>query len=241
MAKITTTKTHTSGIALGGIGSGTVELLPDGEFHFWQIANVDRTTKVCWESKADDGEQHTGALSFYVRSEDENGDVLVRKLGMKTDPDDFTYRMFGWNKTVERIDFDGRFPVCDIDYIDSSLPCNVSLKATAPFVPHNSDIAATPGFYLDFTVENPTKKDLTVSLLGTLVPSFADKEAGSVNSVHKTENGVCIFSDKSKETNAHNCGNFAFSINGDAEKSFIAAEHIKFMKVKSLICQIEYI
>lgn len=230
MAKITTTKTHTSGIALGGIGSGTVELLPDGEFHFWQIANVDRTTKVCWENKADDGEQHTGALSFYVRSEDENGDVIVRKLGMKTDPDDFTYRMFGWNKPVERIDFDGRFPVCDIDYIDSVLPCNVSLKATAPFVPHNSDIAATPGFYLDFTVENPTEKDLTVSLLGTLVPSFADKEAGTVNSVHKTENGVCIFSDKEKETNTHNCGNFSFSINGDSEKSFIAAEHIKFMK-----------
>ena len=31
MAKITTTKTHTSGIALGGIGSGSVELLPDGQ------------------------------------------------------------------------------------------------------------------------------------------------------------------------------------------------------------------
>ena len=64
MAKITTTKPHNSGIALGGIGSGTVELLPDGEFHFWQIANVDRITKVCWERKEDDGEQHTGALSF---------------------------------------------------------------------------------------------------------------------------------------------------------------------------------
>ena len=230
MAKITTTKTHNSGIALGGIGSGTVELLPDGEFHFWQIANVDRITKVCWESKADDGEQHTGALSFYVRSEDNDGKVLVRKLGMRTEPDDFTYRMFGWNKPVERIDFDGRFPVCNLNYIDSALPCNVSLKAVAPFVPHNSDISATPGFYLDFTVENPTENELTVSLLGTVDPCFADKEAGRVNSVHKTENDVCIFSDKEKETGSPGCGNFSFSINGDAEKSFITAEHIKFMK-----------
>ena len=31
MAKITTVKTHESGIALGGIGEGSVELLPDGE------------------------------------------------------------------------------------------------------------------------------------------------------------------------------------------------------------------
>ncbi len=230
MAKIISTKTHNSGIALGGIGSGSVELLPDGEFHYWQIANVDRITKVCWESKADDGEQHTGALSFYVRSEDKNGKVIVRKLGMRTDPDDFTYRMFGWNKPVEKIEFDGRFPVCDLNYIDSKLPCNVSLKAVAPFVPHNSDISATPGFYLDFTLENPTEDELTVSLMGTLAPVFADKKSGRVNSVHKTENGVCIFSDTEKETGTHNCGNFAFSINGDAEKSFITADYSRYLK-----------
>lgn len=230
MAKIITTKTHNSGIALGGIGSGTVELLPDGEFHFWQIANVDRITKVSWENKVDDGEQHTGALSFYVRSEDANGDVIVRKLGMKTDAEDFTYRLFGWNKPVERIDFDGRFPVCDIDHIDSVLPCNVSMKAVAPFVPHNSDIAATPGFYLDFTLENPTKTEMTVSLLGTLAPSFADKESGRVNSIHKTDKSVCVFSAAEKETNSPSCGNFAFSINGDAEKSFLTADFTSYIK-----------
>lgn len=46
MAKITTTKNHTSGIPLGGIGSGSVELLPDGEFHYWQIANPPRLTRI---------------------------------------------------------------------------------------------------------------------------------------------------------------------------------------------------
>ena len=46
MAKITTVKTHESGIALGGIGAGSVELFPDGEFHFWQIANPPRLTRV---------------------------------------------------------------------------------------------------------------------------------------------------------------------------------------------------
>ena len=50
MAKITTTKTHASGIALGGIGSGSVELLPDGEFHYWLVANQPRITESCCES-----------------------------------------------------------------------------------------------------------------------------------------------------------------------------------------------
>ena len=31
MAEITMTKPHTSGIALGGIGSGSAQLLPDGD------------------------------------------------------------------------------------------------------------------------------------------------------------------------------------------------------------------
>ena len=97
MAKITTVKTHESGIALGGIGAGSVELLPDGEFHFWQIANPPRVTRVCFEDKVDDGESSTGALSFYVREKKGDGKPVVRKLGMKTDADDFSYRMFAWN------------------------------------------------------------------------------------------------------------------------------------------------
>ena len=154
MARISMTKASSSGIALGGIGTGSVELFPDGEFHAWQIANPPRWTDKCFEAKVDDGEGSTGALSFWVRTKAEGSRLVVRKLGMRTEAEDFTYRMFGWNKPVERIDFDGRFPVCDLNYMDSALPCRVSLRAVSPFVPHQSDISATPGFYMDFELEN---------------------------------------------------------------------------------------
>ena len=91
MAKITTTKTHTSGIALGGIGSGSVELLPDGEFHYWLVANQPRLTERCCEKKVDDGEGSAGALSFWVRESKVDSKPVIRKLGMKTDADDFTW------------------------------------------------------------------------------------------------------------------------------------------------------
>ena len=162
MAKIITTKTHTSGIALGGIGSGSLELLPDGEFHNWLIANQPRITTSCCEAKVDDGEGSAGALSFWVRESKAEGKAVVRKLGMKTEAEDFTYRMFAWNKPVESIEFEGRFPVCKLNYIDSALSCNLSLKAASPFIPHNSDVSATPGFYMDFTVENPTDSELNI-------------------------------------------------------------------------------
>ena len=42
MAKIITKKQQECGVSLGGIGTGSVELFPDGEFHQWQIANVEK-------------------------------------------------------------------------------------------------------------------------------------------------------------------------------------------------------
>ena len=230
MAKITTVKTHASGIALGGIGAGSVELLPDGEFHFWQIANPPRLTRVCFEDKVDDGEGSTGALSFYVREKIGKNAPVVRKLGMKTDADDFSYRMFSWNKSVERIDFDGRFPMCDLDYYDSDLCCKLNLRAVSPFVPFNSDTSATPGFYMDFTAENPTDNDVELSLLGTLVPDFANKEEGNVNALHTVGNGYAVHIEPAKKSDSPCCGDVCLSVSGDGDKSYITSEYYRFMK-----------
>ena len=180
MAVIVTETQQKSGIALGGIGTGSVELFPDGEFHYWQIANQPRWATRCWEGPADDGEGSAGALSFWVRAEEDGGRPVVRKLGMKTAWEDFTYRMFPWNKPVERIVFSGRFPVCDLAYADGALPVEVRMRAVAPFVPHHTEDSATPGFYLDFTLTNPSDHPLTVSLLSALEPSFCNRD-GCVN------------------------------------------------------------
>ncbi|MBR6568480.1 MAG: hypothetical protein IKK60_07485 [Clostridia bacterium] len=230
MARITTTKTHTSGIALGGIGAGSVELLPDGEFHFWQIANVQRFAERSHENKVDDGEESTGALSFWVREKKENGNPVVRKLGMKTEAEDFTYRMFAWNKPVERIEFNGRFPICDLSYIDSALSCKVSLRAASPFVPHDSDTSSTPGFYMDFTVENPTDETVEISILGALEPNFANKKEGNRNTLHNIGNGYGVHIEPERKTDSACCGDVCLSVSGDGEKSYITAEYFRFMK-----------
>ncbi len=230
MARIITTKNQSSGIALGGIGAGSVELFPDGEFHSWLIANQPRITKVCFERKEDDGEGSTGALSFYVREKKECGKPVIRKLGMKTDADDFTYRMFSWNKPVEKIEFDGKFPVAELNYVDSALSCSLSLKAVSPFVSHNSDISSTPGFYMDFTVENPTESELQISLLGTLVPDVANKTEGNRNSLHNIGNGVGVHIVPENPSASPSSGELCFSVNGEGEKSYITASYYRFMK-----------
>lgn len=229
MAKITTEKIHKSGMPLGGIGSGSVELFPDGEFHFWQIANPERLTSVCGDNPSDDGEAHTGALSFWVRTEDKNGRKTVRKLGMKIDPEDFSHRMFAWNKSVEKIHFDGRFPVCNIEYEDSLLPVSVELNAVSPFVPHQSDISATPGFYLDYTFENLTDESIEVSLLGTLRPTFANKNTESRFSLIDRDDLTGIYMYPAEETDAPDCGNVCFSVSGEGEKTYILSDYKKYI------------
>ena len=57
-----------SGVPLGGLGTGSIELRPDGEFHSWQIANPLRFRQDCRKKPdADDGENLTGSLSFCLR------------------------------------------------------------------------------------------------------------------------------------------------------------------------------
>ena len=223
------TKPSSSGIALGGIGAGSVELMPDGEFHYWQIANPPRQTEVCWGNKADDGERHTGALLFWVRTEQAGQRPVVRKLGMRTEPDDFTYRLFPWNKPVERIRFDGQFPVCTLQYEDAALPCRLTGRAVAPFVPHKTDVAATPGFYMDFEIENPANEPLTVSLLGSLVPEFCN-DGGCRNALSHASDGVSVTMRPAQATDAPNCGEVCLSIGGDGEKSFIAGDFRRFIR-----------
>ncbi len=229
MEKIITAKSSASGIALGGIGAGSVELMPDGEFHYWQIANPPRMTKVCWENKEDDGERCTGALSFWVRAARPGERPTVRKLGMRTEPDDFTYRLFPWNKPVEEIRFSGRFPVCELEYADALLPCRVTGRAVAPFVPHRTDIAATPGFYMDFEVENPASEPLTVSLLGVLVPEFCN-DGGCRNTLAVDADCCSVTMRPALQTDAPNCGEACFSVGGDGEHTYITGEYRRFLR-----------
>ncbi len=227
MAKFLSRKAQTSGIALGGIGTGSVELFPDGEFHQFQIYNTPRWATCCREQKVDDGEAYTGDLSFWVRTEAEGEAPIVRKLGQRTDPDEFTYRMYAWNKPVEEIAFDGRFPVCKLDYRDPALPIQLSLCAVSPFVPHNADASATPGFYLCFKAKNPTHKPVKVSLLGRMLGAFLHPE-GRQNCVSRRDGRVALLS--SSRGMASDSGSLCLSVAGDGETTCICGDYHRFLQ-----------
>jgi uncharacterized protein (DUF608 family) len=157
---------HASGIPLGGIGTGSVEIRPDGYFHEWQIFNTGGWAPSQPEHERGGGpEMGPGALSFFLRTQ-QGKDVKVRRLGTREDQNNL-YSL-AWVKNVEEIVYEGRFPVAKLRYVDGTMPVAVSAHAFSPFVPHDAQTSGTPGFTFAFELENTSRKPIEVSLTALL-------------------------------------------------------------------------
>ena len=162
-----TTPEHTSGIPLGGLGTGSVEIRPDGYFYEWQVFNLGRWAPQQPERCRVEGpDMPPGALCFFIRTKQPNQPPIMRRLGMRSDQHNLY--SFSWLKSVQRIEFEGRYPLASLEYHDDALPVAVSAQVFSPFVPHDARTSGTPGFYALFAVKNLADVPVEVSLLGTL-------------------------------------------------------------------------
>jgi uncharacterized protein (DUF608 family) len=158
---------HTSGIPLGGIGTGSIEIRPDGYFHEWQIFNLGpwapRQPECC---RTEGPPMPPGALALHVWAKQGGAAPVVRRLGVRSDQHDM-YNLT-WLKSVREIQFTGRFPAATLRYLDDDLPVSVVARMFSPFVPHDSETSGTPGFYAVFRVKNTSPEPVEVSLAAVL-------------------------------------------------------------------------
>ena len=237
MATFHTTPAQNSGIPLGGIGTGTIELRPDGEFHEWQISNQTRWSTVCGgDPAADDGENLAGALSFLLRTQEEGrpDSAMMRRLGFGMgcggSVEEYNNRMYTHPKPVEEIRYSGTFPMATLNYIDKELPVSVALEALSPFVPHEQETAGTPGFYLTFRLQNISEKPVLISLAGKLRNIICREapEGNRVNQVITGEDYTALAMSAMQEGKSADCGSVALSVKG-GEHSWIAGEYAAYM------------
>jgi uncharacterized protein (DUF608 family) len=157
----------TSGIPLGGIGTGSVEIRPDGGFSDWLIFNLGPWAGGQPADKPGQAPQMgDDALMFTLYTREGRNEPKVRRLTTRANVADLYARSFAMN--VEEIVFEGRFPVARLDYLDASLPVEVTGQFLAPFVPHDARTSGTPGFIVVFTLRNRSKSAVTASLAATL-------------------------------------------------------------------------
>ena len=214
-----------NGMALGGIGAGSVEICQNGELREWDICNMGKwgSPDVRKQKKLYDYDVHV--LPFTVRAKLAGKEPVVRRLCHDRDNGEFRSLMYSWYKEIEKICWNPDFPVCRLQYEDSALPVEIEAEFASPFVPGKEEIAGTPGFYVTFTIANPSDQEAEVSILGKLKnPVNRGMEHRRLKNQLTAEKGCAhiVMKSDSQKPNASN-GSLAWSVSAD-EVSWILGE-----------------
>ena len=134
-----------SGVPMGGMGAGKIELTPEGFFTAATINN-----------NQDCPIYRIPGSFFAIRAENRN-DYTTRLLQTMAVDQLFT--------PVPSIEADMVFPEARLTHHDPKLPMNVELHAFSAHVPYNIKHSSLPSVFFRFELKNPTKKPTKASLL----------------------------------------------------------------------------
>ena len=136
-----------SGVPLGGIGCGKLEILTDGGFGFFTgNNNWDRPT----------GRLRGAFFAVYAQS----GEKKAARMLRLRDTDEYP-----GVTNIAGIDYAGWFPTADLKYVDKELPAQISLHAWSPLIPNNIADSSLPAASFSFTITNPNKESMKAVLL----------------------------------------------------------------------------
>ncbi|MGO8746433.1 MAG: GH116 family glycosyl-hydrolase [Thermoguttaceae bacterium] len=142
------------GMALGGLGTSTLEIGRSGAFQGLRVQNN-------WSGAV----APTPAASFLsVHAHTSSGRAAGRILQLAA-PEGLT--------PVKGLIYTGRFPFVQIAYRDPALPCQVAMEAFSPFVPHDAASSSLPLVFFTFRVRNPTSESLTAAVAVSWVDDIA--------------------------------------------------------------------
>ena len=143
---VITSKRWKSGVPLGGIGCGKIELLTDGALGNFSINHN-------WDRQ----KGFTKGAFFAVYAN--NGAKKIAKVLRKGTNEYENVHRIATTKYL------GRFPTAHIDFEDDELPINVTLDAFSPLIPHNIKDSSLPAAVFTFTVRNTSKNIVNAAIL----------------------------------------------------------------------------
>ncbi len=224
MPTIVSRVSHESGLPLGGLGTGSIEIRPDGCFHEWQIFNLGS-----WGGMSA-LDMPVSALSFYLWTRPE-GDAhpVMRRLSMRTDQNNmYTY---SWLMPVEAIEFGATFPVATLKYQDRLLPVAVECSLFSPLTPHDARTSGTPGFNVVFRIKNRSNRQVEVSLLSNLKNPLAwgaDDRKLTNKITGGGETTYLTMRTEAQMTERETLGSLCLSVSG-GQASYVAGDYAQYM------------
>ena len=155
---------------IGGIGTGTVSITGRGHLVDWEIQN-----------RPNKGSINTFSF-FTLWAKQEGKEPVTRVLAQRSvcglggsGPGLFSGIGFGANRLtgaglphMQQCRFLGRYPFCELSFSDPHMPVKATVTAYNPLIPHNVDDSSIPGAVFLFRIENPTEREVEVSLLANL-------------------------------------------------------------------------
>lgn len=233
MVKVVSEMQQINGMALGGIGSGSVEINQNGILQSFDIFNLGKWASREAEKfkKGDLYDYQSNIMPFTIRTKQGQDVPKIRKLFQDTDAKEFRSLMYSWHKQVEKIEWNPNFPVCELNYKDKTLPVTIKSEFSSPFVPLNSKLSGTPGFYVTFTVENITDKAVEVSLMAKLKNPVnrGQKRRQLQNVVTRSSKNVSVTMSSTSEGKEPQNGSICFSASG-GELSFIQSDFAQYFQ-----------
>lgn len=165
-----------SGITLGGIGTGGIELRKDGMFHNWTIFNnYPFGTGPLFQLPVRPGSGDQESFLFFAVKYQLKGQQPKIKLLHLTESfpeggliNENPIYYFPWLSAVDHISYAGQFPKVHMKFSSEDMPFDVSLEAFSPFIPHDVKNSSLPGIYFDFKVESKTDQPVEIMFIGTL-------------------------------------------------------------------------
>ena len=187
MPKYTSRDNVKSGMPLGGIGAGKMEIMPNGSVNFITFQNN-------WSEPLTGGKSGILGFHFGIFTEVEGRKTarLLQAGRVNTFPH------------VERIDYSGNFPFAELEYHDKKIPLKIDLLAYSSFIPKDSKNSSLPGAFFTFAFKNPTKKTIRASLLVMGRNVIGNWSLGRYNSVRKDKNQVYLTFNNGRKEPVHN-------------------------------------
>ncbi|MCX7846693.1 MAG: GH116 family glycosyl hydrolase [bacterium] len=158
-----------SGVTLGGVGTGGMELRHDGVFYNWSIFNNYPLGLGAPFTMA-----HDSVLFFVVRFREAGGEPKMRLLQIEPEYgaagliDHPHYYVFPWLSGVDETTYEGVFPRVRMRFRDRAMPCDVELEAWSAFIPHDVKNSCLPAVFFEFTVIPRTRRRLEVMLMASM-------------------------------------------------------------------------
>lgn len=220
-----------NGMALGGIGTGTVEIRQNGCLEDWEIFNLGLWAAAEPEKngKKELPDYDYDLLPFYIRTKEPGKEPVVRKLAHNRRIQGFRSVSYSFLKNVEEIRWTPQFPSCVLEYEDSGLPVTVTGEFASPIVPRDYKTSSMPGFYIQFSVENKSEKSQEISLLGTLKNPVnrGIKERCLRNRILQQKDWTTLLMDSAKDLKKEQSGSLALTVEG-GEASWISGDYTEF-------------